>query len=83
VQRERRLVREHADLLRPQPQRHQIVVITGWNIDQAVDAAQWSREAAGEPMLPEELVREPRRRRLRDPEVPALGVLAKWLEPLR
>ena len=49
-------------------------MLTERNISHAVDAAQGPHEATREPMLPEELVREARRSRLRSAKVSALGV---------
>jgi hypothetical protein len=55
---ERRLVADHAGLLRPEPRNHEVLVLSRREAYDAVDSALTAREGAAANVLGEELVRE-------------------------
>jgi hypothetical protein len=56
VERQRRLVGEHARLLRPEPQLGELLVLAGWIVDDTVDPAPDPPNAAELDVSPKELV---------------------------
>ena len=57
VQRQRRPVREHAGLVGPEPDGDQLLVLTGWEVDDSIDAAPYALESTCPNVVNQELGR--------------------------
>jgi len=57
MERERRLVREHTGLLRPEPGHDEILMLADWEVNEAIDASSHSHD----PPIAEVLVKQRRR----------------------